>query len=187
MLSSLSMELRVFPEPPGQVSRPNVLQSLIKNEQEQDICVFLTYLALAKIQQLFQKKKNYQKICFHLFTVSLMSGEQRSFSADCSAHRAMFFSPRTSPHSRPTAQSLLAADLFYTTAPDCSKLLFNCELLTPHSVECLPSIFLQNWGSTNPGSMPCIVSVSVFFSLLLTAFLVLIATALNLLSLQQNA
>lgn len=50
MLSSLSMELRVFPEPPGQVSRPNVLQSLIKNEQEQDICVFLTYLALAKIK-----------------------------------------------------------------------------------------------------------------------------------------
>lgn len=50
MLSSLSMGRRVFPEPPGQVSRPNVLQSLIKNEQEQDICVFLTYLALAKIQ-----------------------------------------------------------------------------------------------------------------------------------------
>lgn len=30
MLSSLSMELRVFPEPPGQVSRPNVLVASLK-------------------------------------------------------------------------------------------------------------------------------------------------------------
>lgn len=55
-------KLLAFPELPGQVSRPNALHSLIKNEQTQDICVFLTYLGLTKTQQIVFRKKQSKNV-----------------------------------------------------------------------------------------------------------------------------
>lgn len=50
VLSFLSVELLVFPELPGQVSRPNVSISSLKMNKHRISVFFLTYLALAKIQ-----------------------------------------------------------------------------------------------------------------------------------------